>query len=90
VNHSFSTSAKVKLADVDTNGRLVRDEERDLFEDRITKNVTFSTKNGARTPDEVILNAIGLAIQEFNKGGGTIGLQAAGTTGQASITIKNG
>lgn len=87
-DHAFSTSAKVKLADLDAQGRLVRDDERDLFEDRITKHVKFNTKDGERTSDEVILNAIGLAIQEFNRGGSTIGLQAAGTDGQASITFK--
>jgi hypothetical protein len=88
VNHSFSTSAKVKLADTDANGKLLRDVARDLFEDRITKDVKFTTKDGERTTDEVILNAVALAIQEFNRGGSTIGMQVAGPDGPAIIAFK--
>lgn len=87
VRNTFSSNAKVKLADIDDEGRLVRDEERSIFKDRITKNVTFQTAAGQRATDEAILTAVGQAIVEFNKGGSTVGLQAAGTTGTVKIAI---
>lgn len=89
VRNTFSSNAKVKLADIDDDGRLVRDEARSIFKDRITKNVTFHTASGQRATDEAILTAVGKAIVEFTKGGSTIGLQAAGTTGTAKIAIES-
>ncbi|HXH36426.1 MAG TPA: hypothetical protein VNJ54_18765 [Plantibacter sp.] len=87
VTNAFSSNAKVKLADEVAGGQLKRDDERNLFEDRITKNVTFHTTAGERTSDEVILNAVGEAIREFMKGGTAIGLQIAGTSGSATIAF---
>lgn len=88
LHNSFTSSAKVKLADVSDEGRLIRDEQRDLFRDRITKNVTFQTRAGQRATDEAILTSVGMAIREFNQGGSTIGLAAAGTTGTAQVAIE--
>jgi len=87
IENTFTDSAKVKLASIDENGKLVRDELRSIFEDRITKQVTFLTAAGARASDEEILSAIGQAILEFNRGGPTIGLQVAGTTGKALVSF---
>lgn len=90
VRNTFSSNAKVKLADVDDDGRLVRDEVRSIFRDRITKNVTFQTVSGQRATDEAILAAVGDAIRAFSKGGSTIGLQAAGTIGTAKVMLGAG
>lgn len=87
VRNTFSRNAKVKLADVDQTGRLVRDEERSIFRDRITKHVTFQTNSGQRATDEAILTAVSEAILEFTRGGSTVGLDAAGTTGVATIAL---
>lgn len=90
INNAFTDSAKVKLASLNSDGKLVRDEIRSIFEDRITKQVTFHTTAGQRASDEEILAAVGEAILEFNRGGSTVGLQAAGTTGTAAITFGGG
>jgi hypothetical protein len=87
VRNSFSTSAKVKLADVDANGKLVRDDVRDLFEDRITKSVSFQSTAAQRADDETILSAVGNAIREFNEGTTALGQHVAGTSGSAPITF---
>ena len=68
----------------------MRDEARSLFKDRITKSVAFQTHAGQRASDEEILTAVGEAIREFNKGGSTIGLQAAGTTGTVKVELGEG
>lgn len=87
VQHKFSSSAKVKLADLDEDGRLIRDEVRDLFMDRITKQVEFHTSAGTRASEEAILTAIGEAIREFNRDGAIAGLSAAGVSGTAKIDV---
>lgn len=86
--HSFSSMAKVKLAN-EHEGKIVRDEERSIFMDRITKSVKFETRAGVRASEEAILTAIGGAIREFNQGGTTLG-SPAGTTGTAQITLSRG
>jgi hypothetical protein len=90
VKNAFSSNAKVKLASEGTDGRLVRDEERSIFEDRITRSVTFQTDGGQRTSDEVILNAVAEAIREFARGGTTIGLQSMELVDTASIGFDGG
>ena len=88
VRQTFSSNAKVKLATLDDEGRLVRDEERSIFRDRITKSVKFTTAAGMRASDEEILAAVGEAIREFSQGGSYNGLRAAGTVGTAQISIE--
>lgn len=85
--NTFSSNAKVKLVDENEDGRLVRDDERSIFRDRITKSVTFNINAGQRASDEAILSAVAEAIQEFNRGGSTVGSQVAGTTGPATISV---
>lgn len=87
VENIFTSKAKVKLADIDGDGKLVRDEERSIFKDRITKKVSFDTTAGQRASDEDILTAVGDAIKEFNKGGSSIGLRDTGTIDVASIDL---
>lgn len=86
--HAFSSNAKVKLANED-DGKIVRDEERSIFMDKITKSVSFETHAGVRASDETILTAIGGAIQEFNRGGTALGA-AGGTAGTAHIALPPG
>jgi len=86
--NGFSANAKVKLASFDQDGRLVRDEVRAIFDDRVARKVTFQTHAGERTPDEVILNAIATAILEFRQG--SYGKQGpAGVSGIASLSITS-
>lgn len=89
VQNAFTDSAKVKLASLDADGRLMRDDVRNIFQDRITKQVTFHTSAGQRAADQEILSAIGDAILEFNRGGTTIGLRVTGTTGSAAIEFDS-
>lgn len=85
--NAFTTRAKVKLASTNPEGRLIRDEARNLFQDRIAKQVSFETTPGRRATEEEMLTAIGEAIVEFTQSSASIPNTAAGTVGTAKVSF---
>jgi hypothetical protein len=62
----FARRGKVNLVLEDEDGSLHR-EEHDLLEDQIVTKVTYQVDADTRTSTDVVLTAIGGAIDEFNK-----------------------
>lgn len=66
--NAFSSRAQVKLVQETGANGLTR-ELHSIFDDRVTKKVSFHTQAGQRASDNVILEAIGDAIEQFQRPG---------------------
>jgi hypothetical protein len=63
--HGFTRRAKVKMLESDEDGKLLRDEMRDIFNDEIVQTIRFVVPGDQRIPEETLLAEIGKAVTEF-------------------------
>lgn len=66
LKHDVANHAKVNLELVGEDGTIKRD-LRDLFEDHLTETAVWHATSDRRVPQGVLLDAIGKAIQDFQK-----------------------